>query len=452
MSLINDMLKDLDARRPDRRRSQAEVLEGLGAPRSSGYRGEWLLRTGASLSFVLLVMLLAVTLWEGRTPSTVGGADEDPTQPAEPIWGRSTEPGALMMVEAIKLLDSAPPPELPDVAQAGPALAPEPGWVRDVTLETHADRTRLGFELSRETVHIIDRDPSRDRLTILLVQTSLEEALPELDLSGTPIQAIHARRIGGDLSVELDLAEQVRTQSTMLADGDSARLVLDFHGGRRGSEVLAGVASAPESPPSFEKKARPPSLQELATQTYQHAVRVAEGGDDETAISALHDALAFDPHHHPAREALASILLRLDRGEEAEALLDDGLMLKSAYAPFAKLKARALAMRGAVPEALELLGPLQTRSAEDPEYHALMAALHQRQGEHAEALTYYRRVLRWQSDKAVWWMGLGISLESESRPQEALAAYRAASVLGGLGEDSRRYIGERIAALQQSPR
>jgi MSHA biogenesis protein MshN len=81
-----------------------------------------------------------------------------------------------------------------------------------------------------------------------------------------------------------------------------------------------------------------------------------------------------------------------------------------------------------------------------------MAALHQRQGEHAEALTYYRRVLRWQSDKAVWWMGLGISLEGESRPQEALAAFRAASVLGGLGEDSRRYIGERIAALQQSPR
>ncbi len=228
--------------------------------------------------------------------------------------------------------------------------------------------------------------------------------------------------------------------------------MLDFHGERRGSEVIADVASAPESPPSFEKKARPPSLQELATQTYQHAMWVAEGGDDETAISALHDALAFDPHHHPAREALASILLRLDRGEEAEALLDDGLMIDPTYAPFAKLKAGALAMRGAVPEALELLGPLRTNLAEDPEYHALMAALHQRQGEHAEALTYYRRVLRWQSDKAVWWMGLGISLEGESRLEEALAAYRAASVLGGLGEDSRRYIGERIAALQESPR
>ena len=84
----------------------------------------------------------------------------------------------------------------------------------------------------------------------------------------------------------------------------------------------------------------------------------------------------------------------------------------------------------------------------DPEYHALLAALYQRQGNHARALKHYQLVLRWESDKAVWWMGLGISLEGESKLKQALAAYRAASVLGGLGDDSQHYIGERIVALQ----
>ena len=70
MSLINDMLKDLDARRPGRRRSQAQVLEGLGAsrPRESG--SERMLRIGTRISFVLLVVVLGVGSWSLFAPFT----------------------------------------------------------------------------------------------------------------------------------------------------------------------------------------------------------------------------------------------------------------------------------------------------------------------------------------------------------------------------------------------
>ena len=69
-------------------------------------------------------------------------------------------------------------------------------------------------------------------------------------------------------------------------------------------------------------------------------------------------------------------------------------------------------------------------------------------GEHARALAHYQQALRGRSDRASWWVGLGISLERLSRSQDALEAYRAASVLGGLGSESLRFVGERIRALE----
>ncbi len=443
VSLINDMLKDLDARRPDRRHSQGPILEGLGAVSSPGSWAERLPRGGAQLSFALLVLLLGIMAWGSLTPSIqpmlgVGAPGTDP----------HSDPGALVMAEAIKLLDSPWPAELPDVSQPAPATTSEPGEVRQVALERKADHTRLTLELSRETAHTIERDPSRALLALLLVDTLLIDALPELDFSGTPIRAIHTRQLGEDLSLELELDANVRTQSTMLASGGSAKLVLDFHRARGAKGRAAAKKRAPRRSPSFEKVAHPPSARELAVQTYRHAVKLMQQGDEAGGISALKDALALDAHYPLAREALASTLLHLGRSEEAEALLEDGLSLNPEHAPFAKLQARAMAMRGAIPDALALLESFEVFAAKDPEYHALMAALYQRQGEHAQALTHYQRVLRRQSDKAAWWMGLGISLEGDAKPKEALAAYRAATVLGGLGADSQSYIVERIALLQ----
>jgi len=432
VSLINDMLKDLDARRPDRRRNQAVLLEGLGAVRSPESGAEGLLRNGAWLSFALLVLLVGITLWGSQTAPT-----------------RPMEPGALMLAEAIKLLDSASPALLPEVSLPAPRLAAGPAEVRDVALEWRQDRTRLIVELSRETGHVIERDPSGELVTLILTDTRMLDALPALDLSGTPVQTIDARQVGADLRLELDLSADVRSQSTMLASAASARVVVDFYAAQTEAGAAEGSGRPAPGPPSFEKRARPPSLRELAVQTHRHAAALAQQDDIAGAINALGDAVDLDPQYHPAREALASMLLHLGRSEEAVPLLENGLTLDPEYAPFVKLQARALAMQGALVEAVELLRRFERAAGDDPEYQALLAALYQRQGEHARALTYYQRVLRSQSDKAVWWMGLGISLEGESKRKEALAAYRAASLLGGLGADSQRYIGERIAALQR---
>ena len=432
MSLINDMLKDLDARRPGRRRSQSEILTGLGAVRSTRSRAEGLLLSGVRVSFALLLLALTVMVLRVRT---------GPAHMADGVLpGADLDSGELVMAEAMKLRDATWSAKLPDVAQSGPAA--DLAELQHVAVERRADHTRLILKLSRETSHYIEQDQGLLSLTVM--DTHLVDALPELELNETPIQAIRARQVGQDLSLELDLSRDVRTQSTMLSDNGSATLVLDL-----GQVGKSGTRAARRArTPVFEKRAHPPSARELAAQSYQRALELIGQQNEAGAVNLLQDALALDPHYHPAREALAAAFLRLGQEAAAEPLLVDGLMLAPEHVPFAKLQARILAMRGSLSDAVELLERFRAAGAEDPEYQALLAAFYQRQGEHIRALKHYQLVLRSESDKAVWWMGLAISLEGASKPKQALAAYRAAAVLGGLGDDSQRYIGERIAVLQ----
>ena len=90
----------------------------------------------------------------------------------------------------------------------------------------------------------------------------------------------------------------------------------------------------------------------------------------------------------------------------------------------------------------------------DPDHHAFLAALYQREGKHDQAARLYREVLRLDWRRAAWWMGLGISLEAEGRPDGALAAYRGTERVGGLDPASQRFVEARIeelAGLSPSP-
>jgi MSHA biogenesis protein MshN len=184
-----------------------------------------------------------------------------------------------------------------------------------------------------------------------------------------------------------------------------------------------------------------------ASEAYRRAVQYAENGRDEEAAEVLRELLEVDSDHHLARESLAAVLIRLDRLDEAAGELETGMVLAPGNASFAKLRAHVLSKRGTTDEALEILQRSPPPLAEDPEYHALLAALYQRQGEHGLAVDLYRAVLNQGPQNAAWWMGFGISLEGEGAPGSALLAYRAASALTSLDPESQRYVDSRILTL-----
>ncbi|THG76837.1 tetratricopeptide repeat protein, partial [Pseudomonas sp. A-1] len=85
--------------------------------------------------------------------------------------------------------------------------------------------------------------------------------------------------------------------------------------------------------------------------------------------------------------------------------------------------------------------------AEDPAYHALLAATYQQTGQWRESARLYRNLVLLRPAQASWQLGLGIALEQLGERAEAARHYRQALQGQGLDDASRRYARERVQVL-----
>lgn len=170
---------------------------------------------------------------------------------------------------------------------------------------------------------------------------------------------------------------------------------------------------------------------------------IARGRSTE-AIDLLARVLARQPTHAGARGSLAALLAEAGRREQALHVLLAGSEIDPARfaAPAAQLQAELGDLNGA----LATLGRV-TRTARTPQFEALHAGLAQRAGDHMTAIAAYRRALVQPQADAVWWVGLGVSLEATGEPAEARNAYASAAAESRLPADVRRYVTDRLAAL-----
>jgi len=158
----------------------------------------------------------------------------------------------------------------------------------------------------------------------------------------------------------------------------------------------------------------------------------------------LRSALSKQPTLHEARFTLAAVLA--DRGQRRLALVTllDGVGLDAPR--FAATAAQLQVELDDAPGALMTLDrvPAAARGAAD---HWLAAAIAQRAGRHEQAVDEYSQSLRADPSRALSWAGLGVSLQALGRDQPALDAFRRA-MQGDLSPEMRRFMGQRIAALE----
>jgi Tfp pilus assembly protein PilF len=470
VSLINDVLRDLHAQPNGSEDEFDSAFEGLEAPPLRPvHSGEGRSILGRIVLGTFLG-IMGLFVWEsGGARELLLGSDQK--------RGTSHPSEAALIVLAPEPVVTPEPlatPQTVVVPEPAPALRDERprSHVRGFVLDPGELRTRLTLDLSRAAMYSIESRPPGDQVHIRLADSLLTEPPPPTNLSWTPIQAMHARPIGNDLSIRLDLKTPVRTQSAMLLRQGSAALVLDLFPefplpmrpqppvaaskmqetkprfGRAASPPPAKIAPSIQRTPAAKKKRHEPTPSERAQRSYDYALELVGRGDAASALDPLKEALGYDPFHHPAREALASILVELGHADEASQVVAVGQRLQPDSTIFPKLRARILMSQGATAAALAALKRSAPSVEHDPEYHALMAALYQQERQYAFATGTYRQLLEVQPDKAVWWLGLGISLEGAGHAADALVAYRAAEALGGLGAESQRYLGGRISALE----
>jgi tetratricopeptide (TPR) repeat protein len=184
-----------------------------------------------------------------------------------------------------------------------------------------------------------------------------------------------------------------------------------------------------------------------AEKLFQQAYIDYKKGNISESLKTLNMSLNQDAGHINARSTLALILSEKEHFELAYSVLNEGLIQFPDKVEWIKMYARLLLNEGKVVEARSMLTKQQPELASNTEYYALLAAVSQKLGDYEEAAKNYRNLLQVNPLKGVWWMGLGISLESLKRYNDALYAYQKASNNSTLAKDSHQFLMHRINRL-----
>ena len=214
----------------------------------------------------------------------------------------------------------------------------------------------------------------------------------------------------------------------------------------RVAPVVPGVATA-STEGRIDKRVSA-TTRERAESEYRRAVGLVNQGRMSEGMEGLRAALAADASYDAARQTLVALLVEQRRLDEAVVLLQRGLDLDPTNTGFAMLAARILVDRQDVAGALTLLRKYTPPAGGNADYHAFIAALQQRLGNHKDAIEEYQMALRLSPQSGMWWVGLGISQEASGHKKEAAEAFRRARTSGNLGGDLLAYVDQRLRQLQ----
>lgn len=199
-------------------------------------------------------------------------------------------------------------------------------------------------------------------------------------------------------------------------------------------------------PADVRKQVSPATPRQRAEDAYRRATVLAQQGRVNEAIASLEQALAQDGRHGAARQTLVGLLLEQQRQQEAVEVLEEGLALDRKQPGLAMLLARLQVERAALPAAIQTL-EASLSAARKPDYHAFLAALYQRAGQHPQALESYRQALRQSPRNGLWWMGMAISLQASGQDEDARSAFLRAQDSGMLSPELEAFVRQRLGQL-----
>ncbi|MEX0732040.1 MAG: tetratricopeptide repeat protein [Aquisalimonadaceae bacterium] len=450
MSLINDMLRDLDRRRgPPGHGLPPGVRTGTGRSRLGTFR------LAAGLAFLLLAATAAA--WYLIAEWSMPGLSQFRADPAT----------GTRSAEVV--------PVTPEQQLASPrASAPQVLLIEAALTET-ARRHRLELILDGSVEHELEEAGKTMRLHLPGVRLAAD--LPDLVSLVPELLAVDIRQQQEGMELVLRFDADMQTQAVMRQQADGGAVFrLDFvrHAAADSLRQLPEIvrpdpvpATRPPVPAISEGPAIEPAARQAesvgeghmvrspvrgqsaprARRLYRQAVSDLQSGRTDAGIRGLEQALELEADLRPVRELLARVLSSEGRTSEAMTVLEQGLESAPDHTPYATRLARLHVREGNPRGAVAVLERSLPKTVGDGSYHALLAGLYQQTNQAAEAAALYRDLVREHPGEAVWWLGLGLSLEDDGQTDRAAAAYRRARDAGGLEAELATFIRDRIERL-----
>lgn len=462
MSLINQMLKDLEERSSSGAPSRTGPLSGVTVSPEATPRK----RRGWLWGALVLVLLAGggsawiMTSKSTALPETTGGHTSAERTSLPPV-----------------------PPPAPAAVQAESPIVPEqgPATLETLRFEQHDGQLQVKITFSRISDYRLLRSDQGRELTLELPQGVMAASLP--DTAKLPLlQKVASERSGegmrlvfsfdeacryDDLSLDEDLAGNARIMQFVVRAEPADPAPVEREPEPKPEppqpslpEETATAAVQPETPAeTLGKVDRGVTRQEVqrtprqrAEIYYQDGLDALRQGSVREAEQALRNALVVKPAHVEARQVLLDILGRQNRQKEFKDLLAQGVREAPEHLPYRIRYGRLLIDEGSLSRAREELNREPRPPVSDAlELYALLATVFQRQGDYEKAADTYRELVAVRPQQTIWWMGLGIALEGKASPGLAQDAYRQALSRGGLSERLQSYIRQRLAVLENRP-
>ena len=318
-----------------------------------------------------------------------------------------------------------------------------PAILTTITLQVEKNTTRLHLLLNKKPLyHLVKLN--NNELMLVLEKTHGITSEPQINVLNSAIQAMHVlNEANGNFKIILKLKEGAELNTLELNEANKLpELDVDFSYSPQASLTLPAIIP-------LQKNTLKKVIDDLTIEErYQQALELIDEGHFSSAMLKLKKIITEDPNFYSAEESLISLLIEKGNITDAEQNVEASLKLAPTYIPFLQLKARILVANGKTKEALNLLQQYSPSMEEYPDYHALLAALEQQQGQFLASAELYKKLVEFEPVNAVWWMGLGISLEKLGHTYQALEAYAKADHIDDFNPELKAYVENRMTYLE----
>ncbi len=449
MSLVNDMLRDLEQRRAaPTERLQLDGLYAVDEAAAARRERNERIRRGSIWFMAVLLLAVLVGLMLGKVMRTYG-----PLKPSveAPVAAPAVLPAPAQLLEVLPQHDSRGLIlQLLLDRSVGYQRTEESGAVSLRLSGVRMDGEALRGQVRREGNSLSWRVESRgDDVQILLV--GLADSLvvrDRLEPAGdrwllwieVPLDAEPAEAEAPQALDQLPVATAPAEPAAEVADWLNA-------------PVAPADAPAPPVPEQAPVAAPPPTgppqvkIEPYRADALTLARQALQDGDYPGAIRQLEALQASRGNDPEVTRWLARAYL--GGGEQARLLewLPGRLELMPDDSELRLLLGRAQLQAGDSQGAIATLERNAPPLVREPTYHALLAAAYQQTGQWRESAALYQRLSELRPQQATWQLGLAIALEQLDQPSVAARHYRLALQGAGLDDSARRFASERAAAL-----
>lgn len=187
------------------------------------------------------------------------------------------------------------------------------------------------------------------------------------------------------------------------------------------------------------------SPDELAAQKLSKAEQAIAKGDAALAETLFEDILLIQPENKFARKKLAALWFGRKAYQSAVNLLAQGIDLFPNDSEFRLMQAQVYLSVNNAQAALAALKPMNQFS--DKEYQLMLASTAQQVGDFETAASAYQTLTTLVNNNGRYWLGLAIALDSNGQYQQAKDAYLSALAVGDLAKSSTDFATQRLQEL-----